>query len=311
MLEHGGRLVEAARRFGIPREDWLDLSTGIAPWPYPLPPVPAAVWQRLPEEEDGLEAAVCAYYGAAGLSVPGTQWALEMLPRLVPPGRVAMLQPIYAEHPAAWRAAGHTVVGWGDEADYAVLCHPNNPTGELQPHAALIELAGRVRLLLVDEAFLDATPAETMIGCAADNVVVLRSLGKFFGLAGLRIGFAFGPSEFMAALRERLSPWAVSHPARWAARLALSDRGWQSAQRQRLAEASARLERLLDGLGLTSTGTALFRYAPTPEAERLFTKLARRGLLLRRFAAPPALRVGLPANEAQWQRLEHALKETA
>lgn len=309
MLEHGGRLIEAARRFGIPREGWLDLSTGIAPWPYPLPAVPAEVWQRLPEEDDGLDAAVTDCYGAAGLAVPGTQWALETLPPLLPPGRVAMPQPIYAEHPAAWRAAGHTIVGWEDEADYAVLCQPNNPTGERYPRMALLELALRVRLLLVDEAFLDATPEATLIASAAENVVVLRSLGKFFGLAGLRIGFVFGPRQWLEALRSRLSPWAVSHPARWAARLALSDRDWQKQQRQRLAQASARLAALLDRHGLANTGAALFRYAPTPDAERLFTALARRGILVRRLTDPPALRVGLPADEAQWQRLEDTLKD--
>ena len=63
MLEHGGRLRVAARRFGIPLSDWVDLSTGINPQPYPVPPLAPEVWLRLPETDDGLEAAAARYYG--------------------------------------------------------------------------------------------------------------------------------------------------------------------------------------------------------------------------------------------------------
>ena len=187
---------EAARRYGIPRADWLDLSTGIAPWPYPLPPVPAEVWQRLPEAGDGLEAAARDYYGAAHLlPLPGSQAAIQALPRLLPPARVAMPEPIYNEHPAAWQSAGHTRVGWAEPADYAVVCNPSNPTGQRFGRDALLDRARQVRLLVVDEAFIDATPDESLIGCDVDNIVVLRSLGKFFGLAGARVGFAYAVPE--------------------------------------------------------------------------------------------------------------------
>lgn len=309
MLEHGGRLNAAARRFGLPRQAWLDLSTGIAPWPYPLPAVPADVWQRLPEEDDGLDAVVRAHYGVMGLAVPGSQWAIGTLPRLLPPGRVALAKPIYAEHPAAWRAAGHEIVAWHEPADYALCCRPNNPTGALLPRAQLIERAKRLRLIVIDEAFLDATAEETLIN-TADNVVVLRSLGKFWGLAGVRIGFVFAPPWLDEKLRTSLGPWAVAHPARWAATLALADTHWQAAQRTRLAQTSQRLAQLLAARGLANTGTALFRYAITPAAETIHLALARQGILVRHFADPPALRFGLPADEAQWRRLESALEET-
>ncbi len=309
MLDHGGRLLAAARRFGIPAGDWLDLSTGIAPWPYPLPAPPREVWQRLPEENDGLEEAVRAYYGAEALPVPGSQWAIEAIPRLVPPGRVTMPWPIYAEHPRAWVDAGHTRVGWNEAAEYAVVCNPINPTGERYGRAELLALAGRVRLLVVDEAFIDAEPAETLAGCGTDNVIVLRSLGKFFGLAGVRLGFVFGPPEWLARLRERLPPWAVSHPARWAARLALADRGWQQMQRERLLAASRRLAVKLSRGNTPAAGCALFCYVATLRAEALCERFARRGILVRRFDDPPALRFGLPGDEAQWRRLEDALKD--
>jgi cobalamin biosynthetic protein CobC len=311
MLEHGGRLREAARRWGTPRADWLDLSTGIAPWVYPLPDVPEAVWQRLPEEEDGLEAAAQAYYGCARLlMLPGSQAALQWLPRFFPPGRVAMPSLLYAEHPAAWQAAGHVRVGWGEPADYAVLCNPNNPTGQRFARDELLHRATRVKWLVVDEAFIDAETAASLAGCGEENIVVLRSLGKFFGLAGARLGCAIGAPALLDRLREALGPWAVSHPARWAAKQALADRVWQAAQRDRLIAAARRLADLLTCLG-TPTGCALFQTVATPRAPEWFEALARRGILVRRFEAPAALRFGLPGDEDQWRRLANCLKEIA
>lgn len=309
MLDHGGRLHAAARRYDIAIENWLDLSTGIAPWAYPLPAPPIEVWQRLPEEDDDLEAIARLYYGAPALATPGSQWALETLPRLLPPGRVAMPSPIYAEHPAAWQAAGHEVVAWEAESEYALLCRPNNPTGEHLARESLLARAARVQLFVVDEAFIDATPDETLAG-AAESLVVLRSLGKFFGLAGARIGFVCAASPLLDRLRERLSPWAVSHPARWAARIALADRGWHAAQRRRLQEASARLAEILRPLG-RPRGCAFFQYLETPHAAALQEAFARRAILVRRFADPPALRIGLPADAAQWRRLAAAIQELA
>jgi cobalamin biosynthetic protein CobC len=315
VLEHGGRLREAAQRWGIPRADWLDLSTGIAPWPYPVPALPADVWQRLPEDDDGLEDAARDCYGARHLlALPGSQAAILALPKLFPPGRVALPMPIYAEHPAAWQAAGHTLVDWDEPGDYAVLCNPNNPTGQRFTRAELLERARALRLLVVDEAFIDAAPSESLADCNMDNIVVLRSLGKFFGLAGARVGFAIAAPELLARLADAqyqtAGPWAVSHPARQVARHALTDRAWQYAQRARLAAAAERLARLLGCLGMP-TGTALFQYVATPRAAELHEQLAGRGILVRRFAAPAALRFGLPDSDDAWRRLEQALKEMA
>ena len=311
MLEHGGKLRAAARRWNIPLADWLDLSTGIAPRPYPVPAVPAEVWQRLPEDDDGLEAAACDYYGARHLlPMSGSQAAIQMLPRLFAPGRVAIPAPIYNEHPGAWQVAGHTRVGWGDPSDYAVVCNPTNPTGQRYSRTELMERARRVRLLVVDEAFLDAEPEASLIGGGADNVVVLRSLGKFFGLAGARVGCAIGAPDLLARLAEKLGPRTVANPARWAARHALADRDWQAVQRERLKAGSQRLAESLRALG-EPTGTALFQYVATPRAAELFDAFARRGILVRRFDDPSALRFGLPANDNEWRRLARALKEMA
>ena len=311
MLEHGGKLRAAAQHWEIPLSDWLDLSTGIAPWPYPVPAVPAEIWQRLPEEDDGLEAAARDYYGAQHLLLlSGSQAAIQMLPRLFAPGRVAIPAPIYNEHPGAWRAAGHTQVGWDEVADYAAVCNPTNPTGQRYSRDELLARARSTRLLVVDEAFLDAEPEESMIGCGADNVVVLRSLGKFFGLAGARVGCAIGAPGLLARLAEALGPWAVANPGRWAARYALADGDWQAAQRGRLSESSRRLAEALRASGLGEpTGTALFQYVATPRAAELFEAFARRGILVRLFAEPAALRFGLPGTPAEWQRLAAALHD--
>jgi cobalamin biosynthetic protein CobC len=334
MLEHGGRLRAASVRWGIPLSDWLDLSTGIAPWPYPLPAVPPAVWQRLPEEGDGLEAAAAAYYGTSDiLMLPGSQLAIQTLPRLLPAGRVRMVLPLYQEHPAAWQAAGHHLMTTEDApADYAVVCRPNNPTATFPDLGVLLECARQVRLLVVDEAFIDAAtnaagqPLPSMMAQLAEgsgNIVVLRSLGKFFGLAGLRLGCLSGPPQLMAHLRRELGPWAVSHPARWAARLALTDLAWQQQQRQRLQQAAQRLADLLQHSGLWDShrlsgskrtpvlGGALFCYCPHPRAGQIQDALAQRGILVRHFDSPAALRFGLPATETDWQRLTTALQEIA
>ncbi|MDP2795533.1 MAG: threonine-phosphate decarboxylase CobD [Sulfurisoma sp.] len=332
MLEHGGRLREAARRWGIPLADWLDLSTGIAPEPYPVPPPPAVIWQRLPEDEDGLEAAAGAYYGTHGttrlLALPGSQAAIQALPRLLGGMNVAVIEPGYGEYAAAARAAGHAVQPFAAAgleaacamADLAILGNPNNPDGVRFTRDRLLGaarlLAGRCGWLVVDEAFIDAEPAESLADLAgtgaAENIVVLRSLGKFFGLAGARVGFVIAAPTLLERLREAIGPWAVAHPARWAARHALADGAWQAAQRERLRAGSARLGRLLREAGLGDTmGTALFRCAVTPQAVALHEALARRGVLVRRFDDPAALRFGLPATENDWLRLAAALKEIA
>ncbi|MEZ5616549.1 MAG: threonine-phosphate decarboxylase CobD [Rhodocyclaceae bacterium] len=315
MLEHGGRLRDAARRWCIPPAEWLDLSTGIAPWPYPVPPLPPEAWQRLPEDDDGLEDAARALYGAQHLlPLAGSQAAIQALPSLFAPGRVAMPRPMYHEHVAAWHAAGHTFVDWQDEAEYAVLCNPNNPTGQVFSADCLCLRLPGLRLMLVDEAFIDAGPGDSLAACAGsagrENLIVLRSLGKFFGLAGARVGFALGAPALLDRLARALGPWAVAHPSRRVAQGALADTAWQAAQRQRLAAASARLAALLRAAGLNDPrGTALFQYVETPRAAAWHEALARRGILVRRFAAPAALRFGLPGDEAQWVRLAAALEE--
>ncbi len=321
LLEHGGRLRRAARRYAIPLERWLDLSTGINPRGYPVPPLPASAWARLPEEEDGLEEAARRYYGAPLLPVAGSQAAIQALPRLRPPGRVAVVDPGYAEHAHGWRRAGHEVVATAagaleaacDRADVVVVINPNNPTGvRIAPErleAWRQRLAARGGWLVVDEAFIDTTPGASLVpGGPREGLIVLRSLGKFFGLAGARVGFVMAPPALLDRLRAWLGPWPLAGPARFVATAALKDRPWQESNRRWLLEQGERLQVLLERHGLgEGGGTALFRTVETPRAAALHEALARRAVLTRPFEGAPRLRFGLPGEEPRWRHLEEAL----
>ena len=319
---HGGRLLEAAHHYGIRPGDWLDLSTGLNPHGYRPPPVPASVWARLPEHDDGLIDAARAYYGCTSLlPVPGTQAAIQILPRLRPPGRVAVLAPMYAEHAHAWRRAGHAVTELPAAAltkatdfDVLVLANPNNPTGERFAPATLLALHERLSpsgWLVVDEAFVDAAPQDSLAGHdARAGLIVLRSLGKFFGLAGTRVGFVLAANDRLTAIADALGPWPLAGPARHVAKAALIDHGWQQRMRIALPARSARLQALLASHRLLSSGgCALFQWVCTPGAAALHRALAQRGILTRLFAQPASLRFGLPGDEPDWRRLDKALAD--
>lgn len=316
---HGGRLREAAQRYGIALADWLDLSTGINPQAYPVPPIPPEVWQRLPEDDDGLETAAARYYGSdALLPVAGTQAAIQALPALLPGSRVSLLSPGYGEHAWAWRTrnpqacALHELEAAVADSHIVVLSNPNNPCGGRFAAAQLSDwhhrLAARGGWLIVDEAFIDDAPEDSLAPRAgAPGLIVLRSPGKFFGLAGARGGFVFAPAALRAALAETLGPWTISGPARHALRAALADRAWQSAARSRLTHDAAQLATLLASRGFAPHGCALFQRVLTPHAELLAERLAAQGVLVRRFTDPSALRFGLPASASDLARLAAAL----
>ncbi len=324
MLEHGGRLRKAAQQYGIPLAEWLDLSTGISPWPWALPSVPAAAWMRLPEDGDGLEAAARRYYGAEKLlPLPGSQAAIQLLPRLRRPGKVGVVSPCYAEHAEAWRAAGHILREVSDQEvphhlerfDVLVVVNPNNPTGRridagvlLEWHARLLERGG---WLVVDEAFMDCTPEHSLApSCASrPGLIVLRSFGKFFGLAGARLGFAFAEPRLLESLAKLLGPWSVNGPTRWVAQAVLGEFQEQIQRRRDLHDGSRRLAGVLGEHGFAPQGgTALFQWVVSMRAQALRDHLARQGILVRLFETPASLRFGLPPDEKGWQRLEHGLR---
>lgn len=324
MPEHGGNLARAAADFGIAEDQWLDLSTGISPSTYPVPDIPALAWQRLPAEEAAFKRAAQEYYGTESiLGVAGSQAAIQALPRLRPCSRVTLLSLTYNEYAHAWEREGHRIRkamadeldGLIGETDVLIVCNPNNPTGQvIQPQTLLAWrelLAVRGGWLIVDEAYVDVTPELSLSSrTPLPGLIVLRSLGKFFGLAGARVGFVLAEDALLSAIREELGPWTVSGPSQVAARCALEDRRWQVQARADLRAASERLGALLAQHGMQTNGPALFRWWQDERALAVHRALAGEGILTRLFrhAEPCGIRLGLPGAAAQWQRLEHALQ---
>jgi cobalamin biosynthesis protein CobC len=322
MLEHGGRLLRAARTYGIAPAAWLDLSTGISPFAWPVPPIPAAAWARLPDDEDGLVEVAQAYYDTPKLlPVAGSQAAIQALPLLRSTSRVGVIAPGYNEHAHAWRRAGHRVIELAaeellarvDEVDVIMLIHPNNPGGDRFDPAALLachaRLAARGGWLIVDEAFMDVTPDDSLCPHTAnEGLIVLRSVGKFFGMAGARTGFVCANATLLDAAREQLGPWTVSGPARYALRRALTDIAWHAQARIRLRACSARLAQLLIKHDIAPTaGCAFFQWWRSERAGDMHGALAAQGILTRLFDQPHSLRFGLPEDDAAFESLDAAL----
>lgn len=326
LLRHGGNLAAARRAFPDAPEPWIDLSTGINPVPFPLPLFPPAIWSRLPEMADvaALEAEAADAYGAADpttvVAVPGTQAALQILPHLIPARRVAVLGFTYGEHARVWSAAGAEIVTVFDpeslvDADLAVVVNPNNPDGRLIDPGRLAaissHMAARGGWMIVDEAFADVMDDEaSLVPARPPGTIVLRSFGKAYGLAGVRLGFVLAEPDIAAAVRAALGPWAVSGPAIAAGRAAFAAPEWLTAARARLEADALRLDGLLSRAGFAiAGGTPLFRLGSHPRAASRFQTLGRQGILVRAFSGLSGrLRFGLPVDEAAWARLAEGLR---
>lgn len=326
---HGGNLNAARALFPDAPEPWIDLSTGINPEPYPVAALPSSAWSRLPEAADfaALEAAAGRAYGAGHaadvVAAPGTQSIIQWLPYLFPARRVGILDLTYGEHGQCWRTGGaETVMAHSLEelarCDTGVIVNPNNPDGRIVAPSALAALAAtyaaRGGLLVVDEAFMDVVrPGASLIPTLPPaGAIVLRSFGKTYGLAGLRLGFAVAAPDIGARLRAALGPWAVSGPALEIGQRALTDTAWLDSTVLRLEGDAARLDRLLikAGFGIKG-GTPLFRLAAHDRADRWFVQLGHAGILTRPFPQNPGiLRFGIPYRESGWARLEAALGPT-
>lgn len=333
---HGGDLAAASEAFGIPKSQWIDLSTGISPWSWPVPTVPKAIWQSLPDGRDGLEQAAADFYGcsaSAVLPVAGSQEGLQKIPTLINRGPVAIPVRGYEEHRLAWFKAGHDIVGYQNakqleqliasgQVRHAVVINPNNPTGEIIGREVLLalkqQLQDRQGWLLVDEAFMDADGDHSLVAEPPQTgLIVLRSLGKFFGLAGLRLGFVVAPAEIKQELEELLSPWSVSHPARWVGKQALMDVEWHRAQRQRLVSASAQwreeLAMVFPELRLTLSPLFVSGVGEADFCNALYRGLGQLGVLVRLFDEKDGLRMvrfGLPCDE-QRPKVEAILRQVS
>jgi len=322
---HGGRLFAATKKYPDAPKPWLDLSTGINCVAYPFVAPPSDAYARLPEPEvlEELEAVAARFFGlgdsAACVAAPGTQALLQALPRLIPAKNVGILGFSYAEHGRCWAASGAEVfvAETLDDllaAEVAVIVNPNNPDGKLRHLAALRDLAARLaargKWLIVDEAFADFSPGASLApALPLPGVVVLRSFGKTFGLAGVRLGFALGLEPFARRLRQALGPWAVSGPALEIGRQAYADSDWVARSAARLAQDGAALDSVLRDAGFEAVGgTPLFRLVRHERAAAIFETLCHAGVLVRPFTEKPGwLRFGIPHGEAEFARLRAAL----
>lgn len=330
MILHGGNLARAKTLFPQAPEPWIDLSTGINPISYPHSPIPALAFSRLPEPAlaETLKKHAAQAYGAPSaahvVAAPGTQILLPLVSELARKSskpKAAILSPTYAEHARAARLNGFDVVETDNfeelkTADLAIVVNPNNPTGRVVSKTDLLALAkiltAKGGTLVVDEAFGDAGEGYESLCGEVDQggIVVLRSFGKFYGMAGLRLGFAVTTPQTASILENRLGPWAVSGPALHIATEALADKYWQVDMRLHLRQKAQRLDEVLAAAGLTvSGGTNLFRLVRHDDARGIFTHLGENGILVRAFEERPHdLRFGLPGRQEEWQRLRDVLK---
>ncbi len=319
LRDHGGNIDWAMAQYGGASETWIDLSTGINRVPYPLPDLPTDIWQKLPTHSSKqalIHAARAAYdTDAPILPVAGAQAAIQMIPTLGMPGRARVLGPTYNEHTASLVSAGWSVIEVDmldclNGAELAVVVNPNNPDGRNYSPDKLLHLADKVGTLIVDESFADPTPEMSLAAHAGrDGLFVLRSFGKFYGLAGLRLGFVMGPQDKINRLAELFGPWPVSGPAIEIGRAALADRRWAEATTTRLQQEAVALDQIAATAGFNLVGgTELFRLYDTENAQKAQDQLARGQIWSRIFPWSDRLvRLGLPGPDWEWTRLKEVL----
>lgn len=307
IVDHGGGVDAAAIRWGGLRRDWLDLSTGINPRPYTIPALPPEDYAALPDQaaQDALVSAARKFWmvppTAALLAAPGASALIARIPALRAPGRVKIAQPTYNEHGRAFQGQGWQSVAEG--ADATVIVHPNNPDGRFHdmPESGLT---------VVDESFCDTDPDRSLIAHAArPGVIILKSFGKFWGLAGLRLGFAIGDPGLIKELARMMGPWPVSGPALRIGAQALHDGDWATTTRHRLKKDAERLDDMMRAVGAQVVGgTPLFRLFNVPSASSWQERLACQRIWTRVFPySQHWLRLGLPGCEEDWARLQRAL----
>ncbi|WP_350334201.1 threonine-phosphate decarboxylase CobD [Coralliovum pocilloporae] len=330
MMQHGGDLAAASLTYGTPEQGWLDLSTGISPHSYPFSSdcLSEALIRELPDSgpyQRLAETAARTYQAKTSSQLAlasGSQGVIQTLPSILPGKNIIILSPTYNEHAKAWGKAGWTVKPEPDlepepDSDVILIVNPNNPTGRLFNQTDLLSLADKLtekgRWLIIDEAFGDLVPDQSLVPhVAGRNLIVLKSIGKFYGLAGLRVGFAVADESIVEQLKDRIGPWPITGPSLVLAEQALSDHGWQAEQSTRLRILRERLDTILDRHGLSPIGgTDLFQLIETDGAKTLHDHLARRGIWTRIFDyAPTWMRIGLPDERQNgFDRFEQALSE--
>ncbi len=257
LIPHGGNLQLASEKYGIQRDEWIDLSTGLNPNSYPVGKIPSQVFYQLPYEQPALCENAAEYYGNVNaMAVNGSQLAIQMLPKCLPRFELLAPQLGYQEHVLHWIKAGVGVHYYGaDDLTTAIhdidralksnsqrhllIINPNNPTGlkfSIEQVSKWASTLAQDCYVIVDEAFMDVTPECSVLPLLTHNMIVLRSFGKFFGLAGIRVGFVFANSTIREALHQHTGLWSVNGPAQHIAVQALGDKGWQETARIEIIE---------------------------------------------------------------------------
>lgn len=328
-IYHGGNLSAARRQYPTAPTPWLDLSTGINAVPFRIANVLDETWKRLPEASalKRLQEAAAKAYGSRSprqiVPAAGTQALIQWMPWLFPARRVAILGFGYQEHPSVWRTAGAEVTIVEDlqslvspGIDVAIVVNPNNPDGRVVRPDLLRDLTATLNrrggIVIIDEAFMDVmSPSASFIPLLPENgAIVLRSFGKAYGLAGVRLGFAVAGERTANRLRDAIGPWAVSGPAIEIGIAALSDKAWLEEATARLVSDAKRMDEMLGASGFTILGgTPLFRLVQHSKCDEWFKVLAQNGILVRPFPERPNwLRFGIPGQESDWTRLQNALQ---
>lgn len=322
MLNHGGCLNVAAKQFGIPIKNWIDLSTGINPNHWPIPTIPDKYFTRLPEDDDGLVEAAQKYYQADNLlPVAGSQSVIQLLPLLREKSKVAVPIIGYAEHGYQWQAAGHEVIFYKasdldnivNDVDVLIVINPNNPTGEIYTKKQLLAwhkiLQSKQGWLIVDEAFTDTEEISSIVNMTHQSgLIVLRSVGKFFGLAGVRSGFVFAKKSFLEEINEKLGPWTLTGVSRYVTKMALLDSEWILNSKQALSQASDLMHNIiLECSGIKPTGTKLFKTIIHVQAECIFELFAMQGIFVRLLDNKKGLRFGLP-RDGDWEKVQQVFE---
>lgn len=315
---HGGRIDIAAALYPDAPRPWLDLSTGVNPCAWPTDNVAKVDVHNLPSPNDleALEAAAAAAFAIdpdSVVAVPGSEIGLRLLSSLGLPQPVRCVVPSYATHSEAFpgttpidRSAIDAV-----EDGTLLLANPNNPDGLLDRPERLATIARKGVQLVIDEAFADVAPECSVIPLLSSDqsVIVFRSFGKFFGLPGIRLGFMIAAPDHVAKMRQRLGSWPISAHAIAYGTAAYQDANWIADARKSIVERASALDVLLARYGLNARGECpLFRLVETDDASAVFERLARAGILTRTFDHSPRwLRMGVPAGNAGFERLDKAL----
>lgn len=313
--DHGGGLDRAIAQYGGARNDWLDLSTGINPVPYPTAHIQDDAWTALPDSAamSDLAGAARAFWNIPAdvgiLAAPGASALIARMPALMgDPRPVRISRPTYNEWAAAFENAGWTVKEDAPDCGVGVYVNPNNPDGTC--HRFGVGGVGEAgQFVIFDESFCDPVPdLSNMAHVSRGQIAIIKSFGKFWGLAGLRLGFLIGPQNFIDRMADMLGPWPVSGPALTIGARALKDTDWAARTRQRLTADYLRLDALMAARGAgPGIGTHLFRLYHVGDAAAWQDHLARHHIWTRIFPySAKMLRLGLP-DPAGWHRLETAL----